>query len=220
MTWRCRRESRAPRPRPAAATRGSSARRRPHATRDRVVAAHGRARRGRRPPGNVADERPIDRVELDLDDAPPPVTEEIKAGMNEESVEPGVEPVRVAQPGKALPRPDKTLLDRVARELRVPKDQPGRRVQPRDRPADEHGEGVMIAMRRPVHELSLVHGGPPGSGAAIRSRSHGMAPNCRGRGSRRPCRSGSGCAGRHALERCGRRRIRGRGELGGLERAP
>ena len=135
---------------------------------------------------DIADERRIDRVELDLDDTPPPVTEEIKAGMNEEAVEPGVEPVRVAQPGKALPGPDETLLDRVARELRVPKDQPGRRVQPRDRPADEHGEGVMIALRRPVHELSLVHGGPPGSGTAIRSRSHGMAPKSARRGSRRP----------------------------------
>ena len=169
---------------------------------------------------DVADERSVDRVELDLDDAPPPVTEEIKAGMHEEPVEPGVEPVRVAQPGKALPRPDKTLLDRVARELRVPKDQPGRRVQPRDRPADEHGEGVMIALRRPVHELSLVHGGPPGSGAAIRSRSHGMAPNCGHEVPVGHAGRGQAAPGRHSLERRARRRIRRRGELGGLKRAP
>src|SRR6188508_3729639 len=95
--------------------------------------------------------------------------------MHEEAVEPCVEPLRIAQPGEALPGPDEALLDRVARELRVPEDQPGRRVQPRDRPADEHGEGVMIASSRTVHEFSLVHGGPPGSGAATWSRSDGMA---------------------------------------------
>jgi hypothetical protein len=35
--------------------------------------------------------------------------------MDEEPVEPGIEPIRVAQPGKALPGPNETLLDRVAR---------------------------------------------------------------------------------------------------------
>src|SRR5262245_64369233 len=103
------------------------------------------------------------------------MTQQIEAGMHEQPVEPRIEAIRVAQPGQAPPGANETLLDRVARELRVPEDQPVRRVQPRDQPADEHVEGVMIASHRPVHELSLVHGGPPGCCAAIRSRSDGMA---------------------------------------------
>ena len=50
------------------------------------------------------------------------------------------------------------FLDRVSRELGVPEDQAGRRVQPRDQPAGEDGEGVMIASHRSLDELSLVHG--------------------------------------------------------------
>ncbi len=42
----------------------------------------------------------------------------------------------------------------------VPKDQPGRRVQPRDEHAGKHGEGVMIASLRPLDEFSLVHDDP------------------------------------------------------------
>ena len=76
-------------------------------------------------------------------------------------MDPGVERVRVAQPGQVPPGPDERLLDRVARELRVVEDQSGRCVQPRDALADELGEGVMIAPPGPLDELSLVHRRPP-----------------------------------------------------------
>ena len=49
---------------------------------------------------------------------------------------------------------------RVSRELLVPEDQAGRRVQPRDEHAGKHGEGVMIASLCSLDELSLVHGPP------------------------------------------------------------
>jgi hypothetical protein len=55
-------------------------------------------------------------------------------------------------------RPDPCLLDRVSREIGVPEDQSGRRVQPRDGQVDEHGEGGGIALPCSLDETSLVHG--------------------------------------------------------------
>ena len=101
--------------------------------------------------------------------------------MDGEPMQPGVEPVRVAKPGQVPPSLDQRLLDRVARELRVPEDESGRRVQPRERRVDELGEGVMIALPRPFHECSLVHGhlGVPRPGWS-RSTAYGVgqAENC------------------------------------------
>ena len=73
-------------------------------------------------------------------------------------MEPGIKPVRVAQTGQVAPGADERFLDRVARELRVPEDEAGRRVQPREGRVDELGEGVMIAPLGTSDELSLVHG--------------------------------------------------------------
>ena len=90
--------------------------------------------------------------------------------MDGQSVEPGIEPVRVAQPGKVPPGEHHRLLDRVSRELRVPEDESGGRVQSREGPVDERAEGVMIALTRPLHETSLVHGRLP-LGATLWSHS-------------------------------------------------
>ena len=68
------------------------------------------------------------------------------------------DPDREASEGSA--RLGESILDRVSRELVVPEDQAGRRVQPRDEHAGKHGEGVMIASLRSLDELSLVHGPP------------------------------------------------------------
>ena len=97
----------------------------------------------------------------------------IDAGVNGQPVEPGIEPVGVAQPGQVPPGSHHGLLDRVARELRVPEDETGGRVQPRDGRVDEHAEGVMIAPACPLDETSLVHGRPSMRRDA-RSRSYGM----------------------------------------------
>jgi hypothetical protein len=75
-------------------------------------------------------------------------------------VDPGVEPVRVAQTRQVAPGADESLLDRVARELRVAEDQAGCRVQPREVHVDERGEGVMLASPRSFDQASLVHGRP------------------------------------------------------------
>ena len=87
-----------------------------------------------------------------------PAARDVEAGVDGQAMEPGIEPVGVAQARQVSPCPEERLLDRVARELRVPEDEPGRRVQPREGQVDERGEGVMIALPRSLDETSLVHG--------------------------------------------------------------
>ena len=97
------------------------------------------------------------RVELDLDDTAPSPSQDRQTGPDGDPVNPCVEPVGIAQPRQISPCVDERVLDRVASEVRVTKDQASRRVQPRDDPADERGEGVMIARSGPLDENSLVH---------------------------------------------------------------
>ncbi len=94
--------------------------------------------------------------------------------MDDELAERGVEPIGVAERRQVAPGADEAFLDRVARELRVPQDQPCGRVQSRDGRAGKQCEGVMIAPLRPLDEVSLVHDNPRWC-AAVWSRSHGMA---------------------------------------------
>ena len=75
-------------------------------------------------------------------------------------MQPRLEAIRIAEGGQRAPGADEALLDRVSRELGVPEDQAGRRVQPRDEPAGKQREGVMIASHCPLDELSLVHDHP------------------------------------------------------------
>jgi hypothetical protein len=86
-------------------------------------------------------------------------------------MEPGVEPLHVAQRGQVTPAPKERLLDRVPREFGVPEDEAGGRVQARDGRAGQHGEGVMIASLRSLDESSLVHGRLDVGGATGRSHS-------------------------------------------------
>lgn len=109
---------------------------------------------------HVSNGRLVENGELHLDDPPASSPGLVEAGIDREAVEPWPEPVRVAQPGQVSPGSHHRILDRVARELRVPQDESGSRVQPRDRRVDERDEGVMIAPLRPFHESSLVHSHP------------------------------------------------------------
>ena len=59
-----------------------------------------------------------------------------------------------------FPRPKGRLLDRVARQLRVPEDQPGGGVQSREARADENAEGLVVALGCPLDETRLVHAAP------------------------------------------------------------
>ena len=114
--------------------------------------------------------------QFDLDDTATTSPQDLEAGTNGDPVDPGREPIGIAQSRQVSPGLDQRLLDRVARELRVVEDQSGRCVQPRDGPVDEHGEGVMIASSGPLDELSLVHRRPPCDGPTTRSCSNRTVP--------------------------------------------
>ena len=71
--------------------------------------------------------------------------------------QPGVEAIRITESRQIAPGTDEALLNRILGQVRVPEDQPGSCVQPPEGAIDELGKGVMIAMLRPVDELSLIH---------------------------------------------------------------
>ena len=73
--------------------------------------------------------------------------------LDEQAVEPGVEPIGVAQRGQVTPGPDERLLDGVLGLVGIAQDEPGGSVQPEERGACQRGEGVMIASSRSLHEL-------------------------------------------------------------------
>src|SRR4029079_7775737 len=106
----------------------------------------------------VGRHRDEDRRELDLDGTPSTAPHHVETGVDEQSMKPGVETVDVAQRRQVPPASDHRLLDGVSRELTIAEDQASGSVQPRDGPAGEHGEGVMIATVRSLDESSLVHG--------------------------------------------------------------
>jgi len=110
--------------------------------------------------GEVAVTGGVDRGQFDLDRPAPPAAHDVDARMDDEPAKPGIESVRVAQRRQRSPGADISILDAVARELRVPKDQAGSRVQPRDRVAGKRREGVMIAPLGSLDEVSLVHDNP------------------------------------------------------------
>jgi hypothetical protein len=101
--------------------------------------------------------RSVQRRELDLDDAPSAFAGLIKTRIDRKSAEPGFEPIGISKLREIPPSSDQRLLDRVACELGVPKDEAGGFVQPHDRRASELREGVMVASTCPLDELSLVH---------------------------------------------------------------
>jgi hypothetical protein len=108
--------------------------------------------------GRVGDGRVMVKRDLDFDRTPSPAPRLIQAGVDRESMEPGVEPIGLTQPGQIPPGSEECVLDSVACELRVPEDQSSGLVQPHDSSASELGEGVVIASLGPLHEQSLVHG--------------------------------------------------------------
>src|SRR5882672_9886231 len=125
-------------------------------------------------------------------------------------MKPGVEPIRVPKARQIAPGPDQSLLDRVARELRVPKDEASGRVQPRKGRVDELGEGVMIAPLRASDELSLVHGrldmSRPGRSC---STGYGVAVSQKVHSERREARRAPGSGAREVLEDPLRRQLPG-----------
>ena len=109
---------------------------------------------------DVADGRPIERQQLDLDRATASPPNDVDTGSEDQAVQPRLEAIGIAEGWQAPPSGEEPILDRVSRELVVPEDQAGCRVQPRDERAGKRGKGIMIASPRALDELSLVHDHP------------------------------------------------------------
>ena len=109
-------------------------------------------------PGRVATGWWRGPTELNLDRPASPPAGRIDAGVDGESLKPGIEPVRIAQDRQIPPCPNESFLDRVLREGAVAEDESSHGLQPRDGRAGKHGEGVMIAPAGSFDEFPLVHG--------------------------------------------------------------
>ena len=125
-----------------------------------LVAVGGR----RRTVGNAGN---VDWGQFDVEAMPPEPPPLIDAGANEQAVEPGVESIWAAQRGQISPCSDERLLDGVLGMVGIAQDQPGGGVQPEHRGAGQHGEGVMIAPSRTLHEFQLQHRALSGGAADV-----------------------------------------------------
>ena len=82
----------------------------------------------------------------------------VEARGDDQPMQPAVEPVRVAQPRDVAPRADAGVLHRVAGKLRVADDESRGTVEPGERRVEQGREGDLVALSRPLHEASLLHG--------------------------------------------------------------
>lgn len=79
----------------------------------------------------------------------------VGASVDEETPEPGIEPVDVSEPWKLAPRVDERFLDRILSALSVPKDQAGDGVQPVAGGRRQGLEGLVIAVPCRLHVVAL-----------------------------------------------------------------
>jgi hypothetical protein len=111
--------------------------------------------------------RVIDRQDRDLDRAPLAAPDVVLAGVDEEAMEPGVEPIGVAQTPKIAPGPDQGVLDGILCGIPVAEDPPRDRVQAVVCRNREGLEGLVVASLCALDELgrhrypSVRHGNLP-----------------------------------------------------------
>ncbi len=79
----------------------------------------------------------------------------IDAGAHEQTMDPRVEAFGIPKRGQITPGTDEGVLHRVLGQFGIPQDEPGGGIQTGDRGACQLGEGVMIALPRSLHEVSL-----------------------------------------------------------------
>jgi hypothetical protein len=77
----------------------------------------------------------------------------VLARVDEESMEPGVEPVSVAKPAQVAPRSDERVLDGVLRSILIAKDPSRDRVKAVICGAREHIECLVVAPLSALDEL-------------------------------------------------------------------
>jgi succinyl-CoA synthetase beta subunit len=105
----------------------------------------------------VGDRRGVDLGQLDVHAVPACPSRLIDAGVDEQPMQPGIEPVGIPERGQITPGPDERVLDGILGPFDIPEHEPGGRIQTGDRGACQLGEGVMIAFPRSLHEVSLHH---------------------------------------------------------------
>lgn len=76
-------------------------------------------------------------------------------GPNQDAVDPGTEPIRVAQPAEIAPDDNKGLLDRVVGQVLVVQHQLGDVVEARDRRSGEDRERLAIPRLRALDKCSI-----------------------------------------------------------------
>lgn len=125
-------------------------------TPDRVRLAH--RRRERRPVGITHSNGPraLVRLDVDLPDLDPVAAPEpISTRVHEDPPEPGIELLRVAEPGEMLPGSDERVLGCVVRVGLGTQDGQRRPVQPTAPGGDERVEGEVVAPSGPLDDGSF-----------------------------------------------------------------
>ena len=124
----------------------------------------------------IDDGRQIRRIgDLDIKPTSTRATHLIGARVHQESMQPRVEAIGIAEGRKVAPGTEEGVLDGVRRPIRVPEDEPGCGVETSDRGACQLGEGVMIALPRTLHEFSPHAHSPQAVARLGRPRSLSMA---------------------------------------------
>ena len=77
------------------------------------------------------------------------------AGVDEQTVEPGVESVGIANRADVQPGGQERVLDGIGRSVVTSQDQPCRSMQAIERTRGERGEGVVVAVSGAEDEVSL-----------------------------------------------------------------
>ena len=97
------------------------------------------------------------------------------AGVDEQAVEPRVEPLRVTDGSDVQPRREKRLLDRIGRVVVAAEDQPGGAMEAVDGGSSKGREGIMIAAPGADDEVS-VHRVPAFGRGGVAALSHHESP--------------------------------------------
>ena len=97
-----------------------------------------------------------ERRQLDLDDPVSPVPSSLAvAGVDDESMEPAIEAVWIADRADVDPGGDQRLLDSVGGKVVATKDEAGRPMQTVERVGGQRRKGVVVAIAGAKDEISL-----------------------------------------------------------------
>ena len=94
----------------------------------------------------------MERRELDLDTRLRRCRAMSRQALTVQSVQPGIEPARVAQPAQVFHARSVASWTASRASSASRRIKPGGRVQSREARADEHAEGLMIALACPLDE--------------------------------------------------------------------